>query len=358
VLPDDWLSVALEPPRAHGEPLGAGSIRVAPEDFVVDELLGFEPAGDGPHVMLQVRKCGANTEWVARELARHAKCRPFDVGFAGLKDRHAVTTQHFTVPRGRDTVESWLDVAGDGYEVLAATGHTRKLPRGALAGNRFELRIRNVRTAAGAPVAAAVLAARLDAIKMTGVPNYFGPQRFGRDANNLRSVAAGDLPRDRSTRGYVLSTARSLIFNAVLGERVRDGSWNQLLPGDAANLEGSGSVFPVTELDDALRARVLEGDLHPTGPLCGASEQSAARQLVGAAPALLEASVAARFPAALQLIERAAMKPERRALRLMAGDLAFDMLEASALRLRFTLPAGSFATTVLRELVAADNSGE
>ncbi len=368
MLPPEWLQAALDPPRALGESLGVGRIRVQPEDFLVDEILGFAPSGTGPHVLLRVKKWGANTEWVARELAKRARCRSFDVGFAGLKDRHAVTTQHFTVPRGREAVESWLDANGEGYQVLEATAHHRKLPRGALAGNRFDLWVRDLRTSNGAPVAVTALAARVAALESQGVPNYFGPQRFGRDGSNLRSIAAGELTSDRSGRGYVLSAARSLIFNAVLGARVRDGSWGQLLPGDAANLNGTGSVFRVTEVDETLRARAACLDLHPTGPLCGAPSEAASDSaagdrtrhaaLVSDAPAQLEARIAAQFPAALQMIERAAMKSERRALRLVATGLSGSMPTSDTLRLCFSLPAGSFATTVLRELVSVDSALE
>lgn len=366
MLPPEWLQAALDPPRALGEPLGVGRIRVRPEDFLVDEILGFQPSGAGPHVLLRVKKWGANTEWVARELAKRARCRPFDVGFAGLKDRHAVTTQHFTVPRGREAPESWLDAAGEGYQVLEATAHHRKLPRGALAGNRFDLWVRDLRGANGGAVAGAALAARIAALKLHGIPNYFGPQRFGRDGSNLRSIAAGELTSDRSGRGFVLSAARSLIFNAVLGARVGDGSWGQLLPGDAANLNGTGSVFRVAEIDATLRARAAALDLHPTGPLCGApvANESAAGDgardaaLVSGAPAQLEARIAAQFPAALQMIERAAMKSERRALRLVAADLSGALPTPDTLRLCFSLPAGSFATTVLRELVSVDSALE
>ena len=135
---DDWRALALDPPRALGAPPVRGRVRVEPEDFIVEELLGFGPAGEGPHVLLRVRKRGANTEWVARELARAASCKPFEVGFAGLKDRNAVTTQAFTVPRGKRAAQDFLSVNGEGFEVISAVEHQRKLPRGALEGNRFD----------------------------------------------------------------------------------------------------------------------------------------------------------------------------------------------------------------------------
>jgi tRNA pseudouridine13 synthase len=257
-VPETWRALALDPPRALGAPVASGRVRSEPEDFVVDELLGFPPAGEGPHCLLRVRKRGANTEWVARELARHGGCRPFDVGFAGLKDRHAVTTQWFTVPRGKRAPGDWLGVSGEGYAVLEAHAHQRKLPRGALAGNHFELRIRDV---AGDRDA---LAARLADLGRLGAPGYFGPQRFGHGLSNLARIAAGDF---RTDRAFGLSAARSLVFNAVLARRVADGSWATLEAGDVANLDGKGSVFDVVAPDEALHARVAALDVHPTGPM-------------------------------------------------------------------------------------------
>ena len=137
MIPDHWRRAALAPPPAWGDPLGSGVLRASPEDFEVDEILGFAASGEGPHALLSVRKRGANTEWVARELARAAGVKPFEVGFAGLKDRNAVTTQHFTVPRGKRAAAEFIGLKGEGYEVLGAAAHQRKLPRGALEGNRF-----------------------------------------------------------------------------------------------------------------------------------------------------------------------------------------------------------------------------
>src|SRR5689334_14021248 len=247
---DQWIERALDVPRAFGSPLGTGRLRAEPEDFVVDEDLGFAPSGTGAHVLVRVRKRGANTEWVAREIARHAGCRPHDVGFAGLKDRHAVTTQWFSVPSPRgaayvgDTITLLTGAKGEGYEVLEAHAHAKKLPRGALAGNRFAIRVRDVAAADDA------IAARVAAIARDGLPNFFGPQRFGRDGANLRKISP-DLsavhPRERT---YVLSAARSLVFNAVLAERVKDGTWCHLEVGDVANLDGKGSVFAVDRSEE------------------------------------------------------------------------------------------------------------
>jgi tRNA pseudouridine13 synthase len=349
MIPGHWRDSALAPPTAWGSgPLGTGALRAAPEDFKVFEILGFEASGAGPHALLTVRKRGANTEWVARELARAAGCKPFEVGFAGLKDRNAVTTQAFTVPRGKRAAEEFIGVAGDGYEVLAAGAHQRKLPRGALEGNRFEITVRELRCDG------AVLRERLDAIARGGVPNYFGPQRFGREAGNLAEVMraaerpSGGRGSGRSDEGFLLSAARSVIFNAILAARVGQGSWNRLLAGDVANLDGRGSVFAVPALDAELERRCAGIDIHPTAPLWGEGEALSAGEVRS-----LEESVAAQFPEALAVIRGARMNAERRALRMRVRDLEHEY-DHDVLHLRFALPAGSFATAVLRELISND----
>ncbi len=174
-------------------------------------MLGFEPAGAGQHVLLKVRKRDANTQWIARELARAGGCPERDVGYAGLKDRRAVATQWFTVPQSRLSPQDWVGVRSGEYQVLQAHRHSRKLPRGALAGNRFVIRIR------GTAIDDASLASRLAAIATRGVPNYFGPQRFGKGGANLRRIGEDVRALRPPERGFVLSAARSLVFNAVAG---------------------------------------------------------------------------------------------------------------------------------------------
>jgi tRNA pseudouridine13 synthase len=350
VIPAAWRHAALTPPTAWGEPLGTGALRFSPEDFEVEEILGFEAGGEGPHALLRVRKRGANTEWVARELARNAGCKPFEVGFAGLKDRNAVTTQHFTVPRGKRAAEEFAGLSGEGFEVLSASPHQRKLPRGALEGNRFVITVRAL------TCDPALLRERIECIRAGGAPNYFGPQRFGREAGNLAQVvelagqlARGERPRsrDRSAQGFMLSAARSVIFNAILAERIAARTWNTLQSGDVANLDGRGSVFAVEDVDADLERRCAALEVHPTAPLWGEGVS-----LARAGVLALEERVAAGFPEALAVITQERMKSERRALRIRVRDLEHEYA-GDVLRLKFALSAGSFATTVLREIIAA-----
>lgn len=336
------VEAALAPPRACGAPLCAGRLRTEPEDFVVEEQLGFEPAGAGQHVLIRVRKRGANTQWIAGELARACGCAPRDVGYAGLKDRRAVATQWFTVPQSRLTPEDWAGIAGSEYQVLEAHRHSRKLPRGALAGNRFVITVR------GTAVDDAALAGRLAAIETHGVPNYFGPQRFGRGGANLERMNEDVRALKPAERGFVLSAARSLIFNAVLAERVGDGSWERLEPGDLANLDGRASHFGVEAVDETLAARCARLDIHPTGPLWGRGEPRSTGGVLA-----LEQRVAAGLTAARDLVMRAGMEQERRSLRLAVRDLRWRR-ENDAIIVEFRLGRGAYATAVLREVFALD----
>jgi tRNA pseudouridine13 synthase len=353
MIADHWRRAALDPPAAWGGPLATAVLRASPEDFEVQEILGFSASGAGPHALLTIRKRGANTEWVARELARVAGCKPFEVGFAGLKDRNAVTTQAFTVPRGKREAADFIGLAGEGWQVLEAAAHQRKLPRGALEGNRFVITLRQL------ACDEARLRERLDGIAAGGVPNYFGPQRFGREAGNLAQVlrAAENAgvrrpSRGRSDQGFTLSAARSLIFNAILTARVEAGNWNRLLAGDVANLDGRGSVFAVEAQDAELERRCTALEIHATAPLPGEGESLARGDVLE-----LENAVAAQFPEALAVIRAERMNAERRALRLRVRDFSYEY-RGDALRLGFALSAGSFATAVLREIIATDEAGE
>jgi tRNA pseudouridine13 synthase len=337
-IPSAWVAAALDPPRAFGSPLGTGLLRAQPDDFVVEEDLGFAPAGTGQHVLLKVRKRDANTQWVARELARICRSRPMDVGFAGLKDRRSVAVQWFTVPKSAQSLEAWTTVQTPEFEILEAHAHTRKLPRGALAGNGFVIRVRDVN------VTDQQLAERVGLISQRGVPNYFGPQRFGRQGSNLAKISAGLRALRTPERGFVLSAARSLIFNAALAERVRDGSWDRLETGDVANLDGRGSVFSVDAVDATLTDRCLQLDIHPSGPMWGRGSPMTKERVFE-----LESSVGVQFPEAAALVQEAGMDQERRGLRLAIRNLEWTR-EPDAIVLRFRLTRGSFATTVLREL--------
>lgn len=326
--------------RAYGSPLFQGLIKQSPRDFEVVECLDFELSGDGEHDFLWIEKEGANTAWVAKALAKYAGVPERDAGYAGLKDRQALTRQWFSVRRPNASGTDWESFELAGVSILESTRHVKKLKRGAHAGNRFRIAVRAV----DAP--SSDIDERLRLIRASGVPNYFGPQRFGRGGNNLRlarEVFAGKRMK-RAQRSIALSSARSFVFNEILSTRVNDGSWNQALPGEAFNLDGTGSFFVAEEIDEELVERLRSMDIHPTGALWGRGE-SKCRD----AAAKLEQDVADSWPELASGLEKAGLEMSRRPLRLVVGDLSWELIDGT-LWLDFYLRRGSFATSVVCEM--------
>jgi tRNA pseudouridine13 synthase len=334
------MSAVPERPRALGDAVLSARIREQPEDFRVDEVLGFSPGGGGEHLFVCIEKRQANTAWIAKQLAKWAGIAPMGVGYAGLKDRHAVTRQWFSLhlPKRIAPATPFEDAEA---VLIEQIWHNRKLPRGALKGNRFHLRLRGVDGAGEA------IEQRLAEIAARGVPNYFGAQRFGRDGRNLQAAEALFAGRrfDREERSILLSSARSAIFNVVLAARVQRGDWDQLAEGEVCMLDGSHSVFGPEPITPELIERAQRMDIHPTGPLWGTGALRSAGRL-----AELETHGAAQFEALRAGLESVDMKQERRALRLPVRELKWQFEDAQTLQIEFFLPAGAFATSVLEAL--------
>jgi len=325
---------------AYGKPLATAVLRRQPEDFRVDEDLGFSPDGVGDHVFLHIRKRGKNTQWLAAEIARLSGIRERDVGYAGLKDRHAVTTQWFSVDMAGREEPDWSGLASDDVQVLLASRHRRKLRRGTLTGNQFTIILRDL---CGDEEE---INRRLESVRDSGVPNYFGEQRFGGD-NLARAEAmfSKRLRPKRHQRSLYLSAARSHLFNAVLSRRVALNNWNTMLPGDVMQLAGSNSIFTTSDDDVDIKQRLRAFDIHPTAPLWGKGE------LMTSAEALqLEQEVIQGWASLCDGLEQAGLKQQRRSLRLLPGKMSWDFLTDS-LSVSFFLPAGSYATVVLREII-------
>lgn len=327
--------------RAFGEAVLQARFRVAPEDFFVEELPAFAPSGEGEHLLLTIEKRGLNTAFVAKRLAQWAGIAEMGVGYAGLKDRHAVTRQRFSVHLPKKVSPDVAALDGDDLKVLEQHWHQRKLPRGALAGNRFVLVLREL---VGERPA---IEDRLRAILASGVPNYFGEQRFGREAANIeaaRRMFAGERVK-REQRSILLSAARSALFNAVLAARVARGDWSSGAVGDVWMLDGTHSVFGPTDLDETLRERVQAQDVHPTGPMWGLGELRSSGDVRA-----LEQETTNAFADLRVGLEAAGLKQERRALRMRVPGLEWRWLGDDALQLSFELAPGSYATEVLAEL--------
>lgn len=334
-------------PRAATPPLTAAVVRATPEDFLVEEQIPYTLAGSGEHLWVRVRKRGLNTEQAAKQLARLAGITRREVGYAGMKDRHAVTVQWFSLYLPGRADPQWGELP-EGMTILESLRHTRKLKTGALSGNRFVIVLRECQGDRDA------LLRRVEAASVKGVPNYFGEQRFGHDGGNIAAAQAmfsGKLAvRDRKQAGIYLSAARSFLFNQVLARRVAARNWDSPLEGEALNLNGSRSFFVPKIIDDTIRRRVAEGDVHPSGPLWGRGEL-ATRMAVGK----LETELINEHADLARGLENAGLEQERRALRLFPRELGIEWLDAQSLRLEFTLPPGSYATVLLREIAELSN---
>ncbi len=314
---------------------------------MVEEVLDFKPEGEGEHLWLWLEKRELNTVELTKRLARNFEIALRDVGFSGLKDRSAVTRQWVSLwlPGKATPDDLEARVADAGALLLKSDRHPRKLKRGVHRGNRFRLRI----------ALDAFDAARRDALTRRwqqlveqGVPNYFGPQRFGWGGANIvraRQLFARGWRKRDDKQGLMLSAARSFLFNEILAVRIRCGSWNEACEGDVFNLEGTMSRFMPEGIDEALRSRVAQLDIHPTGALWGVGTLDSQNEI-----AELEQAVAALHHDIAVGLESAGLRQERRALRIRLAEPQLDCDDDGAW-LTFTLGRGAFATAVLRELI-------
>jgi len=326
----------------------SGTIRYKVEDFQVDEIQSFSASGSGEHVWLHIQKKGENTDWVASQLAKIANVPRRDVSYAGMKDRHAVTTQWFSIQLPGREAPDWQSQLPDSIHILSEQRHDRKLRRGTLEGNQFQIVMRDLKGDKQA------LTDAILRIQNAGVPNYYGEQRFGHYSEEhgcgLNIIKAeqwfnGEFKvKGRQKRSIYLSAARSWIFNHILSERVAQDNWNQPVCGDVFMLNGSQSCFSEA-VDETIQQRISEQDIHPTGALWGRGRVTSQETV-----AELEMQVAKQFPVLCDGLERQGLKQERKALRLPVADLTCTWLDENTATLKFKLPAGAFATAVLREL--------
>ncbi len=322
-----------------------GVFRAAPEDFQVEEIPAYLPVGEGSHLMLLVEKRSRNTEDVARDLAKQLGCRREDLGYAGLKDRHAVTRQWMSIPASSANRLDSIDLPG--VRILDKGFHRNKLKTGHLRGNRFRIRLRELQ-----PNDPRQLEQRFAELVAHGVPNYFGAQRFGAEGNNAAQGKAllqgkGRIPPPRILR-LLLSAVQSELFNEVLAERIERGLFSRALQGDLMAKEESGGVFLCTE-PAVDQGRLDVGEIHPTGPLFGPEMKQPQGEVLDMEQRHLAAS--GLNDASFQKYPRLTAGT-RRPLRLLLQDPGFEVDEGGV-SLAFSLQAGGYATCVLRELLRA-----
>lgn len=330
---------------AAGSPGPVLRMRSRPEDFRVDEQPLYAPSGEGKHTFLHVEKRGRTTEQVARALSRASGVPSRDVGYAGRKDRHAVTRQWFSL-EGVDP-EAALAFDLEGARVLEAVRHEHKIRTGHLRANAFEIVLR-----ADAPVALAPIRARAAELVARGLPNRFGDQRFGRDGDNAERARAmlrgGRGPRDRREARFLVSALQSEVFNAVLAARI--DAYDSVVLGDVARVEESGGLFWVDDVE-ADRARAADFEISATGPIFGKKARAPrdeAREIEDAIYAELDIPPAE----AIVLPRGVRARGTRRPLRVRPEGLEVDApSEGEGVVVRCALPPGSYVTVLLEALV-------
>jgi len=332
---------------AYGKPETKGRLKVRNSDFQVDEIMPVQATGEGEHLWLKIEKDGSNTDWVAQQLAKLAGVKSMAVSYAGMKDRHAITTQWFSVhlPGIEDPDFSVLSI--DDFKILQQTRHNRKLKRGALSGNQFRIRVTELEGKTES------LDEKLQLIKQNGVPNYFGEQRFGREMGNLAKAVKmfnQEIKKlKKQQRGLYLSSARSWIFNQILSTRIRQNNWLVPMQGEVFMLNRKSACFTDEsqnlQISEEIKQRLLDKEINLTGCLWGEGKSMAMRDVLE-----LERQLAEEHKQLAEGIESARLKQERRALRLVPENLNWE-ITGNTLNIEFDLPAGAFATMVLRECI-------
>jgi len=339
------------PPKLLGKSIGSARFKSLLEDFQVEEILGFEPTGDGEHCLLWVEKTDRNTNDVATEMAKKLGIRKRLVDHCGLKDRNAITRQWFSLHLPGVESPTAEALNGDGVRVLKITRNLRKLRRGCHHCNRFAIRLRDCTFTKDAA------ALRWREITDRGVPNYFGPQRFGRDGGNIelaRRLMAGEIEvRDRALRGILISAARSFVFNDCIAKRIQQGTWDVPQDGEVFGFADNRSLVIPDNLRGDEFERVINGTLELTAPLWGNGELLSRGQVKA-----FEQSVAENSAEIVAGLAQFNLQQERRVIRLKPESSELTWETDSTLVLRFDLPTGTYATTVLREFADLAMSDE
>lgn len=328
----------------YGQPTVTGQYKQQFEDFVVTEDLGFEFTGEGEHVLVFLQKRDYNTLFVAEQLAKFVGISPKLVSYAGLKDRHAVTQQWFSLHMPGQPTPDFSAFKLEGCEILTVTRHNKKLKIGALQGNYFKLIVRDISDKNA-------IEHKLSEISQGGVPNYFGEQRFGRDDNNITQAikwAKGEISvKDRKKRSFYLSATRSAIFNQIVSQRICANLYKSVLDGDVLQLINRGSWF-IAKADElsALQIRLDQHELTITAPMVGDSSLETEGKALEFEQRCLES-----WHELHALLKQERLKTARRSMMLFPQHLSWQWLDDKSIDIHFYLPAGCYATSVLRELI-------
>ncbi|MCP3699591.1 MAG: tRNA pseudouridine(13) synthase TruD [Aliivibrio sp.] len=327
----------------YGKPVATGKLKQLPEHFIVREVLGFTFTGKGEHLMVKIRKTGENTKYVANELAKFCGVKSKDISWAGLKDRHAITEQWLSVhlPKSDHLKFALFEATHPGVEILEMTRHNKKLRPGDLLGNSFQLMATEVTDMDD-------VLSRLEKVKVSGVPNYFGSQRFGHEGNNVTEARRWGREnvrtRDNTKRSFYLSAARSWIFNHIVSQRITEGYFTQPVDGDIL-LDQNGRTVNENVTSEENIQKVQNGDWSISAALAGDNQLPTSETALTLEQPQLDAE-----PDLMALIRGNRMRHERRAIELHPENLSWSA-EGDTLTLNFSLTSGSFATVIMRELL-------
>lgn len=325
----------------YGKPTCTARFKQHCEDFRVEEHLDFELTGEGEHVCLWVKKIGENTDYLARQLAKFAGIAAKNVSYAGIKDRHAETYQWFSLYIPGKITPDFSTFESEGVTILKVIRHNKKLRTGCLDGNKFAIVLREVSDKS-------VLQIALDKVQ-SGVPNYFGNQRFGFDGHNVNAALQlfnGRKIKDRFKRGMYLSAARSYLFNRVISQRISDNLQSSPLLGDCVQFVANRSFFPLPDLSEQTLQRLTTREVCLTAPLWGAGELTSTEDAKQ-----YELDCLAEFEDLQTGLAKEGLKQERRPLLLVPEQFSYEWLDDSSVRIEFYLPSGCYATSVVRELI-------
>ncbi|MFT5540903.1 MAG: tRNA pseudouridine13 synthase [Glaciecola sp.] len=364
--------------RLYGKALGSATLKLALHDFVVEEQLGFEPTGKGEHIFLWLEKTNLNTAFVAEALAKFSQLPLRDITYAGRKDKFALTRQWFGVHIANKQEPNWAEFELEGARILDVTRNDRKLRVGVLKGNKFSIRLRDLQN-----VDTEALEQRLEQIKQQGAPNYYGSQRFGEirltpnqtDSEQQKSLAdhkpladqkpliaqkrqggnlalaeklmEGEAIRNRNKRSVAISALRSWLFNEVIHRRIEQDCFHHPMLGDAMQLSGSNSFFVFDDENEKAKmlARLAEFDINITAPLWGDGKlhtSDTAKEL--------ELACVTQHSNIIETLNALGLRQERRAIRIVPNEFTWQ-IEDNDLTMQFSLPAGCFATSIVRELL-------
>ncbi len=345
-------------------PAVSAKLKVAFTDFKVEENLGFEPTSSGEHIFLKVKKINLSTLDVARKLSEITGLKMSSIGYSGMKDKRGECVQWFSIPFQEELENLIGSLENDQLMVITKHLNTRKLRIGSHKENNFRIKLRDCRGEKSE------FERRLYRVMEQGIPNYFGVQRFGKHMNNIRTVM--NLAQERPNlltpefskkrmaksvlnKGILISAARSYVFNQVLSTRIESGNWNEYVPGDVINLDGTDSYFLVAndQWDDTLEERLNNFDIHISGPLAGIIAQEY-KYVTKSKAADIEGVYLIKFrPLVKKLIEMNVLA-SRRPMRFRPKDLRWSWEGDDILDLSFSLRRGCYATSLLREVCLID----